>query len=384
MPRKQNKRVIASNTFLPLLLLLFFFLQVESFSVLHSQKTGRERRLNRKFSDYFSRHNIYSGHSYANKESANEDIDDCTTKHVLQKYGLVPSQLKSRPLSFLRRQTLPGSYQEEKRLLRNKLLQVMTIFLLSHITKNRIRLQVNLIRWAIFTFIRTFCRYQAHLVASLPSLWHRSDDMDKFGIMREKYWIKSIENNKCEQIALLKQVTGDGSCLFYAIASSLLYLETNESQLEWEVIEERAKELRCLAVHTLQNPNLLLTISKEDQIKSLDLTSAVAASFGMSCEQYLANMKRSRCWGGGPEIIALSNALKCSICLYHICDWKTSSTAMATTTKKANMNQNIFLKEIFRYGEEKHDFQQKLHILISKKDSHIGCEHFLAVFPIPS
>ena len=48
-----------------------------------------------------------------------------------------------------------------------------------------------------------------------------------------------------------------------------------------------------------------------------------------------------------------------------------------------NVNQNMFLKEMFRYGEGKQDFEQKLHILISKKDANIGCEHFLAVFPLP-
>ncbi|GFH52695.1 hypothetical protein CTEN210_09171 [Chaetoceros tenuissimus] len=157
--------------------------------------------------------------------------------------------------------------------------------------------------------------------------------MDEFGIMHEKYCMKNIENDECEQKALLKQVPGNGSCLFYALASSLLYLKKGDAKMEWKVIEEKAKQLRYLAVRTLQNPNLVLTISKEDRIKSSDLLSAVAASFGMNSEQYLANMNRSRCWGGGPEIIALSHALKCSICLYHIRHWKASSTTMATTNE---------------------------------------------------
>jgi len=55
--------------------------------------------LKRELNDFPLRLKIYSAHSRANKEAINEEINECTTKHVLRKYCLLPSQQKSRPMS---------------------------------------------------------------------------------------------------------------------------------------------------------------------------------------------------------------------------------------------------------------------------------------------
>ena len=243
---------------------------------------------------------------------------------ILAKYGLQSAQ-ESAPKA-----TLTGSIRDRRaqfyKSLFSKTLQVAFIIFASKVSNNRIRFGANIIRWVVLTALLMFMRWYGRLVASSPSELFRRigcDLLDERGFVRFRYPIVDTTNG--EMCALVRQMPGDGSCLFYAVAAGLLQSETGSqstvvlnSPATWPDIRKRADELRQIAVDTLENgyDGNFLTISEGDKVSSSDLVQAAASSFGMTTKEYCQSMRRSTCWGGGVELVALSNALGRNICMY--------------------------------------------------------------------
>ena len=243
---------------------------------------------------------------------------------ILAKYGLQSAQ-ESAPKA-----TLHGSIRDRRaqfyKSLFSKTLQVAFIIFASKVSNNRIRFGANIIRWAALTALLMFMRWYGRLVASSPSELFRRigyDLLDERGFVRFRYPIVDTTNG--EMCALVRQMPGDGSCLFYAVAAGLLQSEAGSqstvvlnSPATWPDIRKRADELRQIAVDTLENgcDGNFLTISKGDKVSSSDLVQTAASSFGMTTKEYCQSMRRSTCWGGGVELVALSNALGRNICMY--------------------------------------------------------------------
>ena len=246
---------------------------------------------------------------------------------ILAKHGLQSAQ-ESAPTA-----TLPGSIRDRRaqfyKSLLSKTLQVALIIFASKASNNRIRFGANITRWAVLTAFLMFMRWYGQLVASSPSELFRRighDLVDERGFVRFRYPI--VDGTNGEMFALVRQMPGDGSCLFYAVAAGLLQSEAGSqstvvlnSPATWPDIRKRADELRQIAVDTLENgcDGNFLTISEGDKVLSSDLVQTAASSFGMTAKEYCQSMRRSTCWGGGVELVALSNALGRNICMYEPC-----------------------------------------------------------------
>ena len=76
-------------------------------------------------------------------------------------------------------------------------------------------------------------------------------------------------------------------------------------------LKERVRSLRALAVKTLtDDPNRTLHLEGSQAIVTHELVEAAAEQYGVSAESYCTSMSNAGVWGGGPEILALVNALE--------------------------------------------------------------------------
>lgn len=111
---------------------------------------------------------------------------------------------------------------------------------------------------------------------------------------------------------LRRQVQGTGDCLFHSIAISMAF-EDNETHLEMHDVwlDSRVSELRKLAVDTLtEQANSTFHLEGDQTISAAELVAAAAEQYNISSADYCISMRRKGIWGGGPEILALVNALQ--------------------------------------------------------------------------
>lgn len=108
------------------------------------------------------------------------------------------------------------------------------------------------------------------------------------------------------------QVLGHGDCLFHSIAIAMAF-EDERCHLDMfdESLPTRVRKLRDLAVETLTaDPNRTLYLEGNQTIVINELVCAAAEQYDMTAEAYCTSMRRDGVWGGGPEILALANALQ--------------------------------------------------------------------------
>ena len=127
----------------------------------------------------------------------------------------------------------------------------------------------------------------------------------------------SYLSSKEKQLFRVRQVPGDGGCLFHAISAWLSFLQTN-SHLEFDQsMHEFSLRLRKLAVNILQR-NQSLVLEHGEAIDTCTLLDMVADHYNMTSTEYCEQMFDPSTWGGGPEIVALSNHFRCPIHVYQL------------------------------------------------------------------
>jgi len=197
---------------------------------------------------------------------------------------------------------------------------------------------------------------------------------------------------KCPSSVLVevRQVPGNGSCLFLAVAAGILFdqtaLNNNESETSthppmYNVIEY-ASTLRVQAVDTLENgfkSDSTLVMQNDESISTSLLVNKAAMEYGISSEKYLSKMRQANVWGGGPEIIALANSMQRKIILLEPISEDQSIDIGAVCGK------SIYLKTIARFGPPSTS-DNPIYILSTnqrfpKEYNTKKADHFLAVFP---
>ncbi|EJK74977.1 hypothetical protein THAOC_03316, partial [Thalassiosira oceanica] len=101
----------------------------------------------------------------------------------------------------------------------------------------------------------------------------------------------------------IRQVPGDGSCLFHSIAAALILDDQHSASID------DARILRSCAVDVLSEGNRHLRLSRDERITSARLVEMASKQYGISPSRYLKEMKEDCVWGGGPEIVAVANHL---------------------------------------------------------------------------
>jgi hypothetical protein len=133
-----------------------------------------------------------------------------------------------------------------------------------------------------------------------PFLPQKYSDISK----NKEYWIR--------------QVPGAGSCLFDAITVSYLDSNTTIHQPYNKAMKSFSKRLRQSAVETLLS-NVTLPLANDETIPSQKLLELTALEYNISPSEYCQLMLNSGTWGGGPEILAITQLLKRPINIFEVC-----------------------------------------------------------------
>lgn len=113
----------------------------------------------------------------------------------------------------------------------------------------------------------------------------------------------------------VEQVPGDGSCLFHAVARGLHKLS------ETTPCDDTAIMLRTAAADVLeQRDGVLFAGSKHEcqTWKCADIIDMMEKEYSLKRGTYCRCIRDPNVWGGGPEILALSNYLSIPISVYDL------------------------------------------------------------------
>lgn len=119
---------------------------------------------------------------------------------------------------------------------------------------------------------------------------------------------------------LVRQVPGDGGCLFHSLAVCLSHIfNSNFHFCDFDSkTRQLSDKLRQLSVDVLSSNNVTLHMESENYVMSNVLLELVAYHYNSTTQEYLEKMRLAHTWGGGPEIVCLSNALKRPIFVYEL------------------------------------------------------------------
>ncbi|CAM9204778.1 unnamed protein product [Ectocarpus sp. 4 AP-2014] len=208
--------------------------------------------------------------------------------------------------------------------------------------------------------------------AGLSSIWRHSAKIKRDGFLTDSFAVQGISTNMA-----VRQVPGDGNCLFHAISACLDHAcNGTHPSLDLSELMPKSAALRKVAVdYLVDNLKKTLYLEKEESVPVYELLSVVAAQYNMTAEHYCEVMRQSSVWGGGPEIVALSNALCRPIHVYEL----------------ASNGVSFCFRRMACFGSPSFDDKQAIHILSA--DSRFpnlkpgrqlaNGNHFLALFPCP-
>jgi len=220
--------------------------------------------------------------------------------------------------------------------------------------------------------------------------WNPSSQIDDDGFLKQQYYRvpgewedefpihgKHRKSNLANAPVRIRQVPGDGNCLFHSLSVCLSRAEKG-ADFSFENLEELRQCSRLLRQHAVdylqQKPRRLLFLQGKESLRSKDLVDAAAGQYGCTGDEYCETMRQESYWGGGPEIVALCNLLKRPIHVYELSSHK----------------KDFRLRRMACFGSPKFDRKEAIHILSADSrfpDVAPGRQlesgnHFLAVFPV--
>ena len=285
----------------------------------------------------------------------------------------------------------------------------------------------NLTRWIAASLTIRFIRLHSKILASVPSLAREeNDDWFLKGSFRLLSNACDAANPSKNSIPVqIRQVPGNGSCLFHAIAAcvlhhnSLMSLGPNASKSNANInkTEKNANKL-CMSQKAHPPMSKVLALSSELRKRAVDflrqeienktalllqndelipasiLVETAAEQYGLTAKEYLNDMCQEGVWGGGPEITALANSMERQIILLEPVDRSTmhedGGTAVNENDSGCNLS-TIYLRTMAKFGpmsdSNLSDCNEPIYILSANQKFPCGYgqmdkkNHFLAVFP---
>lgn len=137
-----------------------------------------------------------------------------------------------------------------------------------------------------------------------------------------------------------------------------------------------------------------LFLQGDEYISSSELLNAASSQFNINGEEYCTLMRNEGYWGGGPEIVALSNFLKRPIHVFELIPKEDSSNIEdgdgGSNECRIRTSDRFTLRRMACFGSPKFDRKAPLHILsadsrfpdVDPKRVRKAGNHFLALFPV--
>ena len=121
-----------------------------------------------------------------------------------------------------------------------------------------------------------------------------------------------------DEVFNIRQVPGDGGCLFHALAVCLSYKKCRTHKDFDSVMRKISNNLREISVDFLLKDNETLVVENEKNSTTNELLEMTAEHYKTTPIAYCKNMRNKRTWGGGPEIVAICNYLQRPIYVYEL------------------------------------------------------------------
>ena len=286
-----------------------------------------------------------------------------------QSNTLIGLPIKERLLIFLRRFTTEViSFGVTLSLLQF----IPTINSLFVRTSSRSFICNNLLRWSIASIILRVVLLHSEIASSNPSI-SRGESDDWF--LSGSYFATSEETATPVPV-IIRQVPGNGSCMFLAVAAGILHNESSSDDVKqhpsMSEVDKLSRELRSRAVDILSDAiqkDLQLIVEENESICASQLVELAAAKYGITTEDYLKQMRKPGVWGGGPELVALANQGSCQIVLL---EKEKNTTHLKVSTRFGPAAQNSAKPPIYVLSAN-NNFPDTIN-----ETKH---NHFLAVFP---
>ena len=160
-----------------------------------------------------------------------------------------------------------------------------------------------------------------------------------------------------------RQVPGDGSCLFHALSAGLwLAINGTHHPMERKFLRAQSFFLRQTAVDVLENRrDASLYMGDGEKLKASQLLQLAAEQQGQTPSEYCAKVREPQAWGGGPEIVALANALRRPIHVYELV-WACAREEV--NSQKSNDDARWCVRCIAEFGSPRFDRRHApLHVL---------------------
>jgi len=238
-----------------------------------------------------------------------------------------------------------------------------------------------------------------------PLLWNPSSQIDQQGFL-QKHYVRIPSELEVGKDAIggkhrksklatvpvrIRQVPGDGNCLFHSLTICLSKVEngTHFCYHSDRITELRrySRLLREKAVDYLASkPKRLLYLQGRDYMRAQDLIETACSPYGCTPEEYCDTMRKESFWGGGPEVVALCNLLKRPIHIYELYP----AAQHNNNQNKRGGEASFRLRRMACFGSPKFDRREALHILsadsrfpdVTPGKQLAAGNHFLAVFPV--
>lgn len=107
---------------------------------------------------------------------------------------------------------------------------------------------------------------------------------------------------ECFQEFFIRQVPGDGGCLFHSLSVCISFLKCGKHILFDHQMRQLSYQLRNLSSDVLQR-NVTLLIEDGVGMDSTTLLQDISMQYKISPSEYVQQIRNPSTWGGGPEII---------------------------------------------------------------------------------
>jgi hypothetical protein len=175
-------------------------------------------------------------------------------------------------------------------------------------------------RICIILLVSLLCNFSSKFVAGAaivgrPALRTSASKRTHNSFFPKEYIVRDERSKRFK----VRQVPGDGACLFHSITAWLTFLQTGQ-HLDFDVPMRRLSlKLRNLSLAVLQEKSKVLVIEQGEKMEASSLLQMIADHYSIKPEEYCSQLRDPRAWGGGPEIVALSNHFQCPIHVYQLC-----------------------------------------------------------------
>lgn len=246
------------------------------------------------------------------------------------------------------------------------------------------------ILWSIF--FSSVLSYQTAFLPRAYQVFPTIKQQSKQHLLSQ--FLPSFNRDLRKQRFRVRQVPGDGGCMFHALATCLDFVENKEHFVDFDKsIRQESTRLREQAVKTLQSEcSFVLHAETHSAIQSHELLNLTAEQYNTTTEAYCSNMLNPHTWGGGPELMALAHYLQRPIHVYELHAkkffplkfyLKRSATFDHVTLPPSGDNTEERYQKLTKSPLEILFTDGRFPDMLPKNLRNIKADHFLALFSVP-